>query len=204
MQDENTEVKDFSSCPYPEIKRITAKHKRFGFENFGTIAHAYMESAINGTDTSLGTEPFSNKDIVALEGDSEALDTIKAVCGEMRDKFKQSELGKKAIGSEWHKAEYEFRSRIGEKIVKGTIDLVFKDSDGNVIVVDYKTNQEIKPDLYYIQLSCYRQAVSQMLGVKEREIRCFLYYLRFGEAVEITDECDKIDLEQAVKDVENS
>lgn len=204
VQDENTEVKDFSSCPYPEIKRITAKHKRFGFENFGTIAHAYMESAINGTDTSLGTEPFSNKDIVALEGDSEALDTIKAVCGEMRDKFKQSELGKKAIGSEWHKAEYEFRSRIGEKIVKGTIDLVFKDSDGNVIVVDYKTNQEIKPDLYYIQLSCYRQAVSQMLGVKEREIRCFLYYLRFGEAVEITDECDKIDLEQAVKDVENS
>ncbi len=198
--------KNQDTYPYPKINKLMKKHKKFTAENFGTIAHAYMESAINGTDALLeakGKFPYSNKDVIGLENDEKDLKDIDSVCREMRDKFKQDELGKKAMSSEWHKAEYEFRSRIGKKIVKGIIDLVFKDGNGSAIVVDYKTNKEIKPELYYTQLACYRQAVSQMLGINESLVRCFLYYLRFGKAIDITDECKKIDLEQSIKDLDN-
>ena len=61
-------------------------------------------------------------------------------------------------------------------------------------IVDYKTNQSIEPAIYFNQLACYRHAIAQMMGVKdEKKIRCFLYYLRFGKAVDITENCDSID-----------
>ena len=83
-----------------------------------------------------------------------------------------------------------------QKIVKGTIDLIFKEQDGSYTIVDYKTNQSIEPELYYSQLACYRQAASRILGIEENSVRCILYYLRFGEARDISDECSKIDMEK--------
>ena len=73
-------------------------------------------------------------------------------------------------------------------IVTGQIDLVYKnssDSPYEYTIVDYKTNQRIDPNVYVCQLSCYRRAMSQMLGIEEDKIRCVLYYLRFDYALEI-------------------
>lgn len=196
--------------PYPEInkiiiasipkkngKPIPKAEPRFAFTNFGTIAHAYMEAVITGEKAS-----YSNKDIVGLENNEKNLKTIVAVCEEMQQKLRDSELGKAAINAGWHKAEYPFRSRIGSKIIKGIIDLVFQNADGTYTIVDYKTNQTIAPELYYNQLACYRQAVAAMLNVSAAEIKCVLYYLRFGQAVDITEECTKVDLEKVVAELE--
>lgn len=176
--------------PFSEINKIVeASAPRFGFNNFGTIAHAYMEALITGQ------EPvYSNREIIGLENQERDLPVIKAACSKMQEMFKNSDLGKAAIKSKWHKSEYSFRNRIGEKIVKGSIDLVFQEDDGNYSIVDYKTNQSIEPSIYFNQLACYRHAIAQMMGVKdEKNIRCFLYYLRFGKAVDITENCDSID-----------
>lgn len=196
--------------PYPEInkiiiasipkkngKPIPKAEPRFAFTNFGTIAHAYMEAVITGEQAS-----YSNRDIVGLENNAKSLATIVAVCEEMQQKLRDSELGKAAINAGWHKAEYPFRSRVGSKIIKGIIDLVFQNSDGTYTIVDYKTNQTIAPELYYNQLACYRQAVAAMFGVPNTEIKCMLYYLRFGKAVDITEECTKVDLEKVVAELE--
>ena len=195
--------------PYPEINDIVIAsipkkdgqpdpqaEPRFGFSNFGTIAHAYMEAVVTGEPAT-----YSNRDIVGLENNTKNLATIISICEEMQQKLRDSELGKAAINATWHKAEYPFRSRIGSKIIKGIIDLVFQNPDGSYTIVDYKTNQTIAPDLYYNQLACYRQATASMLNVPASEIKCVLYYLRFGKAVDITAECSAVDLEKVVEDL---
>ena len=126
----------------------------------------------------------------------------------MADSFEKSELGKKAINSKWHKAEYDFRCRINmddgsSKIIKGSIDLVFENDDGTYTVVDYKTNQTINPETYIAQLACYREAVSQMMGVGPEKVFCSLYYLRFNREIDITKETSSANLQEAIKAYEN-
>ncbi|MGI5070647.1 UvrD-helicase domain-containing protein [Treponema pectinovorum] len=194
--EENTN--DIKNLPYAQINEIveSQRHKNFGYNDFGTIAHAYMESAINKTEDKI---PYSNKDITHLDGNREDLLIIEKVCIKMKEEFKNSQIGKKAINSVWHRAEESFRSRIGDKIINGTIDLVFKDKNDDFVIVDYKTNQNIQPEIYYLQLALYAQAVSQMYGVQPEKIRCFLYYLRFAKEIEITEECRKIDLNATIE-----
>ena len=195
--------------PYPEINDIVIAsipkkdgqpdpqaEPRFSFSNFGTIAHAYMEAVVTGEPAT-----YSNRDIVGLENNTKSLNTIISICQEMQQKLRDSELGKQAINASWHKAEYPFRSRIGSKIIKGIIDLVFQNPDGTYTIVDYKTNQTIAPELYYNQLACYRQAVAAMFGVPNTKIKCVLYYLRFGQAVDISEECAKVDFEKVVDEL---
>lgn len=188
----------FSSIPKKNGTPIPDAKPRFDFTNFGTIAHAYMEAAINQEQAK-----YSNKDIVGLENSSEKLNTIISICEEMQQKYKNSNLGQSAINSKWHKAEYQFRCRVGSKIIKGIIDLVFQNDDGTYTIVDYKTNQKIEPEIYVNQLACYRYAIAQMLNVVPEKIQCFLYYLRFGKSIEITQECSKVDILQIIQNLDD-
>ncbi|MBQ0039824.1 MAG: UvrD-helicase domain-containing protein [Treponema sp.] len=199
---------------YDEINKIidstipkyedNEKQPEFSHAHFGTIAHAYLEAKINRM-----TPKISNRDIVGLEGKEKNLETIKKICTLMADSFEETDLGKMAMSSKWHKAEYEFRCRIkfddgSSKIIKGTIDLVFENDDGTYTIVDYKTNQECKPEIYYNQLACYMEAVSQMMGVSKDKVKCKLYYLRFNREIDITEKVKKVDLVQAVQSVYES
>ena len=114
----------------------------------------------------------------------------------------QTELGEAAAASRWHRQEYAFRSRVGSKIVKGTMDLVFQNSDGTYTIVDYKTNQTMQPEIYYTQLACYRQAIASMLNTDAATIKCYLYYLRFGKEVDITADCAKVDVLSEVQKIQ--
>ena len=187
----------------------------FSFADFGTIAHKYMEAAVLGKEADVGARNFSginNRPLPGIEMKDWKGDTlrekkiwkIREICADMAEKYKNSEIFREASSSEWVKAEYDFRGSYEGKspddgetyaeklIIKGQIDLVYKNAEGSpykYTIVDYKTNQDIKPEIYYSQLACYRTAISQMLGVSESEIRCVLYYLRFAKEVDITDRC---------------
>ena len=191
--DEETGIKkeSLSNCPYPEITEIVeCSSGKFGYNDFGTIAHSFMEAFINGTEPVI---PEHN--ISGLEDNKKAIDEIKKICTRMKEDFASSKIGQEAKNSKWHKAEYEFRSSLGKKIVKGVIDLIFSDNDNNCTIVDYKTNQEIEPDLYVEQLAVYRQAAADMLNIENPEkIRCVLYYLRYGKEVDISEKCSKTEL----------
>ena len=195
------------SVPYWEIGEIVLStipantnmgeqpEPKFTFANFGTIAHAYMEAAVTGK------EPVIKEvDLAGLENKKKAIETVKSVCREMADKLRESPLGAEIAecmaAGRFIKPEYSFRSRLKNSILKGTIDLVFENPDGTYTIVDYKTNQSIKPEIYYMQLASYRQAVAAMLGIKDvSKIRCVLYYLRFGKAVDITEPCSIVEIE---------
>lgn len=181
-----------SKAPYQEVNGVIKSNPKFDFKNFGTIAHLYMECAINRQEVVI-----SNRDIVGLgetESGTKKLEVIKDACERMKNAFMQTETGKAAFASEWHKAEYEFRLKLSGKILKGSIDLLFKNSDGTYTVLDYKTNQSIHPEYYHAQLAAYAEAVHQMTGCKKEDIRCILHYLRFGQDVDVTEECNKVDL----------
>ena len=165
----------------------------FSFANFGTIAHAYLESVISGKKPE---EHYSVKEFIGLENKTEKIQEIKKICEEMKNAFENSNLGKRAKNSTKHFAELNFRSKLSSKIVKGVVDLIFEDSDGTFTVVDYKTNQTVVPEIYYAQLKCYKDAVCQIFGKSKNEVKCVLYYLRYAKAVNITEECDKINLKE--------
>jgi len=200
------------AAPFPEINEIVESTRpnrkqqpdgeqlsapRFGYNNFGTIAHAYLEAAINHEQPVI-----SARDLVGLDGSEKKRDTVFAVCVKMAGSFMQTELGEAAAASRWHRQEYAFRSRVGSKIVKGTMDLVFQNSDGTYTIVDYKTNQTMQPGIYYTQLACYRQAIASMLNTDAATIKCYLYYLRFGKEVDITADCAKVDVLSEVQKIQ--
>lgn len=173
-------------APFQEINSLI-EEPRFTFANFGTIAHAYMEAAMKKEEPVI-----SARDITGLDGNKSKLAIIDNVCKQMAQSFVQTDLGKAALkayenatpGKGLCKPEYAFRS-LTEKgqIVRGIIDLVFQNEDGSYTIVDYKTNQTIEPEIYKEQLACYKTAVSQMEGISEDKINCYLFYLRFGQVV---------------------
>ena len=143
-----------------------------------------------------------NREVTGLHGSAEKLKILTDVCNRMCSDFKENALGKKVIeqvkSNRFVKSEYSFKSRIGKKIINGQIDLVFQNENDGFTIVDYKTNREVKPEIYYIQLACYKQAVAKMMGVDEEKITCVLYYLRYNKEVDVTAECSKINIEECV------
>ncbi|MBE6355147.1 UvrD-helicase domain-containing protein [Treponema sp.] len=172
----------------PEKKSDSPARPRFSFTDFGTIAHSFLESALSPEKN---LPKYSNKDIIGLENSRTKLETVTKACNKMTDAFLNSPLGQKAVSAEWKKCEYEFKYHADGYIIHGTMDLIFKNSDGTYTVVDYKTNQTIKPEMYYNQLSAYKEAASQMLGLPAEKIKCSLFYLRYGKEVDITEKCSK-------------
>ena len=63
-----------------------------------------------------------------------------------------------------------------------------------LLSVLFKTDKKEEPFLYFPQQSAYRAAAAVLLHVPESAIRCFLYYLRSGHLIDITQECDAVDL----------
>ena len=66
-------------------------------------------------------------------------------------------------------------------IIQGTIDLFFEDTDGRLVLLDYKTDkvkengQALIADRYRIQLECYAKALETMLGKKVKEKLIYLF-----------------------------
>lgn len=201
----NCEIVVDSRIPYSQIDQLvlsslSAKNKEpeFTYSNFGTIAHAYLEWSIKNEEAKI-----LNKEIVGLHGNEKSLAVLDEICRKMQQQFSDSEIGKKVADSisknKFYRCEYSFKSLVAEKIVNGQIDLVFENADGSgITIVDYKTNREVKPEIYCKQLACYRDAISKMMNIDPSKIRCVLYYLRYGRVEDITKACDSVDLEKAV------
>lgn len=171
----------------------------FSYADFGTLAHACLEAAALGNPPA-HYEPESKLFKNLTETESR---TVLQAARTMAEQFAKSPLGKALQaakdGGKLVKAEWAFRTMISDKsltgtdtplLVTGAIDLLFENAETSgsfpsYTIVDYKTDQTIKPDMYRAQQQCYRTAASRLLGCNESAIRCWLYYLRYGETVEL-------------------
>jgi ATP-dependent exoDNAse (exonuclease V) beta subunit len=159
--------------------------EKFTAADFGTLVHAYLEAQANGiTPENYEVRTAMFKDLKEKEQEEQ-----KEICKKMCEDFKASEIGKrfeeaKAAGR-FYKAEYAFRMFLDGSIFTGSIDLIFENPDSTYTIVDYKSDTEIKPEIYEPQQACYKTAASKLLDVGEEKISCSLYYLKHNKEVKL-------------------
>ena len=75
-------------------------------------------------------------------------------------------------------------------LVQGVIDLYFIDSNGNINLVDYKTDyaekEEELVEKYKMQLDLYSRALSK--AMKKEVTNKFIYSTKFNKLIKITEE----------------
>ena len=196
LHDKSTSIQNDNlySNPEIEIDQIikSFENNEFGHDNFGTIAHAFTES--------LFTKQNPNIPSILIQMLTEKQkQTVFETAHEMAQRFFDSDLGKLAQQSSWRKNEYNFKllvkpnSKIGnvefdkKQIINGQIDLVFKNpqDENQFIIVDFKTDRTENPRIHINQLESYRLAVSKFKSTETSNIKCYLFYLRSGNSVEI-------------------
>jgi len=78
--------------------------------------------------------------------------------------------------------EFDFMFAVEDVVLRGQIDLWYE-QDGELVLVDFKTDREESPESYALQLRFYALALERYLG--RLPDRAVLFYLRSGRAVEI-------------------
>jgi len=167
--------------------------EKFNSGSFGTIAHICVEAYLNGKEAVIPSN------IAGFLSPAEA-DAFLAAGKELACRFVRSPLGKIAEKAKLRESEFSFRSLIRNKagnevFINGTVDLFFEDVD-SIHVVDFKTDSKETPAEHTAQMACYYQAVSALFALPaKKECRAWLYYLRTGHAVEMTQRVKQFELE---------
>jgi len=101
--------------------------------------------------------------------------------------------------------EYPFYLKLGDTMVQGVIDLVFRDAEGNGVVVDYKSNDLAAPgrlatltELYRPQIELYALAAKQAGLVEPNEAT--LYFLNGPTPVSTKIDERRLDVVEAQAD----
>jgi ATP-dependent helicase/nuclease subunit A len=81
------------------------------------------------------------------------------------------------------KHEFDFMFAVEDIVLRGQIDLWYE-QDGELVLVDFKTDRVEEPESYGLQLRFYALALERYLG--RLPDRAVLFYLRSGRALEIS------------------
>lgn len=109
-----------------------------------------------------------------------------------------AELQRCFRGSAWASAtpvdvEVPFETAVGDRLVRGRMDAVFRDSDGTYDVVDWKTGTRPaggEADAAAVQLAAYRVAWAELAGVPLDRVRAAFHYVRTDETLRPVDLLD--------------
>ncbi|AEF86571.1 ATP-dependent DNA helicase, UvrD/Rep family [Treponema primitia ZAS-2] len=180
---------------------VPPREASFTPADFGTIAHACVEALMNHIIPEIPSRlagPLSPQEA----------DTLLDAGVKLAKRFLSSSLGKAAEGASLRKSEYRFRSLYGETghaqhtghaehaFINGTIDLLFENGEA-VYVVDFKTDSREDPAEHAAQMAFYYKAAMDLLGFPhKKDCRVFLFYLRTGHAVEMTQAAKQFNLEK--------
>ncbi len=120
------------------------------------------------------------------------LDALRREAGEILEAFLASELAMRFPHLERLGAEVPvlMRQEATGQTVRGSIDLLYKDANGQVVVADYKTDRETDPSElrrnYGAQLEVYADAARKALEL-DRRPRTELWLLRSGQVLPLDD-----------------
>ncbi|WP_461247435.1 3'-5' exonuclease [Treponema sp. R6D11] len=169
------------------------EYGKFISGSFGTMAHICVEALLSGKEPLF--PPQLSSSVTPTE-----FEALFAAGKELANRFVRSPLGKIAESAKLRENEFSFRSLVKdnkgrEVFINGTIDLFFEDAEF-IHVVDFKTDSRETPVEHTAQMACYYHAVSALFAVPaKKECRAWLYYLRTGHAVEMTDKVKHFNLE---------
>jgi ATP-dependent helicase/nuclease subunit A len=190
--------RDFSGKDAGDVfEKIDSMLERFSKINagsFGTIAHICVEALLNKE------EPVIPGNIASFLTPLQ-LDKFINAGKELSCRFIRSPLGEKAQDANMRESEFPFRSILkakdGEEVfINGTVDLLFEDKN-SIHIIDFKTDKNEMPGEHLAQMACYYRAVFSLFaqGTK-KECRAWIYYLRTGHAVDMTERIKEFNLEQ--------
>ena len=145
--------------PLPQRPAATARR--------GTRFHAWVERLY-------GDRPLLDPDDLPGAADPEIDD---AELAELRAKFLATPYGARTPT----RVEEPFELVVGGRTIRGRIDAVYQDDDGDYDVVDFKTG-EVPRDFAAasLQLTVYRLAWAGIAGVDPRRVKAGFLYVRTG------------------------
>ncbi|MFC4058256.1 ATP-dependent helicase [Planomonospora corallina] len=135
-----------------------------------------------------------------LPGAGDEIEETEARLAELQRKFEESEWA----GREPVEVEVPFETVIGDRVVRGRMDAVFRTADGRYEIVDWKTGR--RPggrarSAASVQLAAYRLAWSQLAGVPLEAVGAAFHYVREGETVRPVDLLDERGLVALIESV---
>jgi DNA helicase-2/ATP-dependent DNA helicase PcrA len=154
----------------------------------GTAFHAWVEEYF-GTTGML--------DIDEAPGSDAHIDEAYGL-DHMVEAFKQSEWAHRAPAF----VEVPVETRIGDVVVRGRIDAVFRDADGRWQLIDWKTGRRPagkQLEARAVQLAVYRLAWSRLKGVPLEEVSAAFYYVAEDAVVRPHDLGTAEELEQIIE-----
>jgi ATP-dependent helicase/nuclease subunit A len=165
--------------------------EKFNSGSFGTIAHICAGALLSGDEPSIPTNMAGS--LTPTDADA-----FLSAGKEIALRFINSPLGIIASESDIKRSEFPFRSLIyadeKEYFINGTIDLVFEEQR-KVHVVDFKTDGQEVPGDHIPQMACYYRAAYDLFAVPAgKECVIWLYYLRSGHAIDVTEQAKNFDI----------
>ncbi len=157
----------------------------------GTRFHAWVEARYEElTLPLLEPEELPGKDAeITDEHDLQAL----------KDAFERTEYAHRTP----HRVEAPFQLTLAGRVVRGRIDAVYKEGDGETAtyeIVDWKTNRGRTADP--LQLALYRLAWAEQHGIPVESVTATFLYVRTGEVVRPDGLPDRAELERLLTDQE--
>ena len=150
---------------------------------FGTRFHAWVEAHF-GQQVLLDPTDLPGRGDVDLASDAE-LDEVIGL-------FRSGPYGDRAPVA----IEAPFSIVLAGQQVIGRIDAVFRNEDGTVEVVDWKTNRAATADP--LQLAVYRLAWAEMNGLDPADVAGAFYYVRLGEVQRFDELPGRDELERLI------
>jgi DNA helicase-2/ATP-dependent DNA helicase PcrA len=138
----------------------------------GTRFHAWVEARFENLTLPL-LEPEELPGADAEIADEQDLEFLK-------DAFERTEYARRTP----FRVEAPFQLSLAGRIVRGRIDAVYKEGDGDTAtyeIVDWKTNRAATADP--LQLALYRIAWAEQQGVPDTSVTAAFLYVRTGEVV---------------------
>lgn len=172
----------------------------------GTVMHAVMQHISLASQPS--QEDVEKKVFMMVEDELLTKEQAESVDTEKISSFFTTELGQQLLQAEWVKREIPFNlgmpaskvySGWDQKhddniLIQGIVDCVFRDKDGKLVLIDYKTDkiegrfnggfEEALPVLkerYAVQVKLYSEALEQIWGEEVSQV-C-LYFFDSGKAI---------------------
>ncbi len=173
-----------------EISEDTLRSSNFTPADFGTLVHSYLEMQAKG----LMPQEYEPSPKLFHNLSEKEICENKKICEQMCSLFRNSTLGKQFEDSKaqnlFYRAEWGFRMFYEGTIFTGSIDLIFEKTDGSIIIVDYKSDNQIDEEKYIEQQRCYKIAAQKLLNsvgkkISSEQIFCYLYFLKHDKTIEL-------------------
>ena len=157
---------------------------------FGSLVHAVLEAKMNDDTIKIPRNIRSRID------NDKTIKKLEEKALAKAETFLHSELGKCWALSKYRESEFSIitAAAVEGKMIAiiGKMDLLFEEESG-ITVVDFKTDRTENPEDHYGQLAAYYRAAGDIFN---RSVSIWLFYLRSGNAVNVTEEIKKLSLEE--------